>query len=52
MAQGRSALHYAIRPAVVAKMPGQLAFLLGLLSLIPLGVSLYRRPSSASVTRW
>ncbi|MEW6764391.1 MAG: potassium transporter TrkG [Pseudomonadota bacterium] len=48
MAQGTSALHYAIRPTAVAKILGQLAFLLGLLSLVPLAVSLHAQEFAIS----
>ena len=41
MAQGSATLHYAIRPMVVGKYLGQLAFLLAVLTLVPLGASLY-----------
>lgn len=49
MAQGISPLHYAIRPGVVAKHLGQLAFLLALLSLLPLGASLYFQETGISL---
>ncbi|HES76158.1 MAG TPA: TrkH family potassium uptake protein, partial [bacterium] len=41
MSQGSTSLHYAIRPAVVGRHLGQLSFLLAMLTLVPLGVSLY-----------
>lgn len=41
MAQGSATLHYAIRPTVVGKYLGQLAFLLAILTLVPLGAYLY-----------
>jgi len=49
MTQGISPLHYAIRPGVVAKHLGQLAFLLGLLSLLPFGASVYFQETGISL---
>lgn len=49
MAQGSTALHYVIRPAVVGKYLGQLAFLLALLTLAPLGASFYFHETAISL---
>jgi trk system potassium uptake protein TrkH len=49
MTQGSTSLHYAIRPAVVASYLGQLAFVLAILTLVPLGVSLYFSETNISL---
>lgn len=49
MAQGSATLHYVIRPTVVGKYLGQLAFLLAVLTLVPLGVSFYFHETAISL---